>query len=141
MIDSTEPICTPRNFTGAPTLRPLSVPVKKQTKRSGRENHWPEPRISTSATSIAIPPSTKRPTVDGFVRLGISLPRCFALPTTCQELLYLGIRRMGQQIPGIARCDHGAVLGVEKDRIVSNRENAGQFMRHNHDRGSQTFPQ
>src|SRR5882724_901193 len=45
------------------------------------------------------------------------------------------------QVLGIPAGDHGFAVGIEKDRIVADGEDARQLVRHHYDGGAQTIAQ
>src|SRR5262249_30626656 len=82
-IEVTDPTWTPRNLTGAPTLRPFTDPEKMATNCSVRRNILPEPKMTRPASASAMAPTTKTPISVGLARLlrltSVPLPRLRSL--------------------------------------------------------------
>src|SRR5271165_956678 len=72
-ILATSPIWTPRNFTEAPTFRPLTAPGKKHTNWTGFWNILPDPTTTIAATRSAKLPTTNTPIAVGLNRLDMIL--------------------------------------------------------------------
>ena len=67
-ICETDPIGTPRNLTGEPTMSPFTDPLKYDTSVTSWRKKRPDPNTSTAATASAAAPRTKTPTSIGFPR-------------------------------------------------------------------------
>src|ERR1700726_2852281 len=128
----TSPIATPLNLTAAPTVRPLTLPSKKQTNSWVCRNRFPEPSSPTPSTASAIAPITNAPTKAGFARLAICLLRVFRRFATRQKFLHPRFGRMCEHFVRVAAGDHGVRLRIEEDAVVGDRKDARQFMAHHH---------
>src|SRR5437899_2641258 len=60
---------------------------------------------------------------------------------TGEKSSYPWIGGMVAQFLGIALCAHSLGVGIKEDRVVSDGEDAGQFMGHDHDSCPQTIAQ
>src|SRR5262245_26646686 len=129
----TEPISTPLNLTGAPTFRPSTDPGKYMTKVVVFRNSLPEPKIVIPTTASAMAPRTKAPIRAGLAFLpipGTSLERLRAPGEEATYPRVVGV--VAQLLRRAARADRSR-LDVEEDTVRTDREDARQLVRHDHD--------
>src|SRR2546427_8155473 len=87
----TDPISTPLNLTGAPTLSPSTDPGKYMTKVVVFLNSLPEPKIVIPITASAMAPRTKAPITAELALLPTSgTPLDLAVRTPGEEATYPG---------------------------------------------------
>src|SRR5208283_189979 len=144
------PICTPRNTTGAPIWSPFTEPSKNSTFLLTFLKNLSEPKTTMPATTRTKAPRTKAP-----MRLLLAclliifllnqhyLPYhllCTSL-SPGQKVDHFGVFRLGEEVPGLSRSNHRFRVGVEKDRIVSDRKDARQLMGHNNYCSPETISQ
>src|ERR1700735_1627845 len=95
-------------------------------------NRLPDPKTTTAARMRPPPPRTNAPTIVGLIRLPM-LPLCFfrfvIFSAAGQEILHPLIFAILEQVLGVALRDHGSALRVEKNAVVADCKNAGEFMR------------
>src|SRR5262249_48147467 len=135
----TVPTGIPLNFTGAPTLSPLTSPLKNRTAGYTWRKKRPEPKIPTAATPRITAPTTNAPMMVVLARLLMSssgLARC----TAREEAADRGVTAV-QQLLGIAPGRDRPRLHVEKDTRICDREDARQLVGHDHDRGAEAVAQ
>src|SRR5881409_2946965 len=130
----TEPISTPLNLTGAPTLSPSTDPGKYMTKVEVFRNSFPEPKIVIPITASAMAPRTKAPITAGLALLptrGASLDPDVRAPS--EEAAYAGVVGVITELLRRAAGGDGPRLDVEEDAVGADREDARQFVRHDDD--------
>src|SRR5208337_5137687 len=161
LMSVTSPTFTPLKSTGEPMLRPLTESLKKRTNGFSWLKNFPDPKSSIPATISTIAPTTNPPISFVFACLLIILRACYerfriiacrnALPgggrpesscfsflTPGQEAPNSGVVAFRQEFVGIPNRKHCPGFRIEKDRVVSDGKDACQFVRDNHDCGSQT---
>src|SRR6267142_70467 len=114
----TEPTLTPRKWTGAPTCKPWIEPSKYMTHLMVSVSNLPEPRITTPAIASTTAPMMKPPMTAGLASF------------MCEELVYLWVWRLCQQLFRVALRNHRLGVRIEKYRVRANRQNTRQLMRH-----------
>src|SRR5262245_64560206 len=107
----TAPTWMPLNFTGAPTLSPLTSPLKNRTAGYSWRKKRPEPKIPTAPTPRITAPTTNAPIRVVLARLLMSssgLVLCTAREEAADRIV-----TAVQQLLGIASCRDGPRLHVE----------------------------
>src|SRR5712692_827255 len=117
-----------------------------------RANSLLAPKMNRAAIASATAPAAKAPMATGctLTRLLTPHPPCRGLNRApvdasassgdrlaVQKSPHPGMRRIGQQGLGVSMGHHRLRLRVEEHRVVSDRLDAGQIVRDDHDRGAE----
>src|SRR5262249_4319455 len=135
----TAPTWMPLNFTGAPTLSPLTSPLKNRTAGYTWRKKRPEPKIPTAATPRITAPTTNAPMMVVLARLLMCSSRIVLC--TAREERTDRIVSVLQQLLWIAPCRDGSRLDVEEDTGIRDGEDTRQLVGHDHDRGAEAAAQ
>src|SRR6266849_4538871 len=95
----------------------------------------------TATTPSTTAPRTNAPITAGLAFLPMAWLRSGALPAPRQELPHPRVGRVREQLARRSRGGDRPALGVEKDAVVADREDARQLVGHDDDGRTQALPQ
>src|SRR5262245_24093865 len=105
-----------------------------------RSNRERDPHSAIAMMVSAMEPNTKAPMSSGLVFLAIRFLRWAVLTSTREELDDARIFAVGKELPRRSRRDLGMGRSVEKHAVVTDGEDAGEFVGHHDDRRPEARP-
>src|SRR5258705_8007503 len=106
-----------------------------------RSNKERDPQSAAATTASAMAPTTKPPISTELLFLAMRFLHCAVLAAAREEIDDARIFALGKQVPRCSGRDLGMGRSIEEHAVVADGEDAGELVRHHHERRSDARPE